>query len=549
MKRHPALTMVAVWGLCAAAFFILPFELLDRPLTEHGFLVLGSFMGAYLLGTALVPASRTGTAGSGVPNSRIDACRAERCLMWAAAAATLFLLMDLQDKNPFDLAAASDLRSESADALLKGESSLSSAWFQIAFLLYPASYVFMATHIVYSERIALWRVGLFGFLPVVLATASMGGRMPIFYAVLVAGLAWQERSKLADPQSSRHHRVTPDRALANRRAVASPSSVSSPNSTADEAEVLAGLEAQGASTAAGSSSEDRRRTGVALAEQGWFARIQAILDGVLPSRHLPTVRPLASPPARRSIVLSTMYRGGAFPRGSSPSSTRWVVKLLWPAFLAALLYYFVAVFSTRAAVVGGAAEMFSVAESLWGVGFRGPSSDLIFSFLGDELAYLVFIFSWYVVQGVVMCNYLFTSYDGPLQLGVYGVDLMSAVMRRLDPQGVSDGFDSLLTLGTYGFFPSAWGSLYVDFGYFALLLCVVWGAFAGFCYKRVVRERRQDWLIVGPFVTIGVLCSTINTPLGFTNGFVTHAWLLAAFLLLRRTRAGAASRGVVRRAG
>jgi hypothetical protein len=41
--------------------------------------------------------------------------------------------------------------------------------------------------------------------------------------------------------------------------------------------------------------------------------------------------------------------------------------------------------------------------------------------------------------------------------------------------------------------------------------------------------------VVGPFVTLGLVFSLINTPLGFTNGLVTHAWLLAAFMLLRRT--------------
>jgi hypothetical protein len=48
-----------------------------------------------------------------------------------------------------------------------------------------------------------------------------------------------------------------------------------------------------------------------------------------------------------------------------------------------------------------------------------------------------------------------------------------------------------------------------------------------------VVQHRTDWLLIGPFATIGIVFSIINTPLGFTNGFVTHGWLLVAFLLLK----------------
>ena len=77
-----------------------------------------------------------------------------------------------------------------------------------------------------------------------------------------------------------------------------------------------------------------------------------------------------------------------------------------------------------------------------------------------------------------MSTYLFSAYDGPLQMGIYGVDLVSALMRRFDPLRVADGFNSLFSLGTYGFLPSAWGSLYVDFGLFGIVFCVFWGYFA-----------------------------------------------------------------------
>ena len=201
--------------------------------------------------------------------------------------------------------------------------------------------------------------------------------------------------------------------------------------------------------------------------------------------------------------------------------------------IAALFGYFVTVFVVRAQFAGGAEGMFEYAATVWGIGFQGPGFDLLFAVLGDYGTYMLFIFAWYLVQGLVMSNYLFSAYEGPLQLGVYGVDMLSAVARRVAPERLALGFDSLLSLGTYGFLPSAWGSLWVDFGWGGLLACIAWGAFTGLAWRRIVRERQGRWLLVGPFVSLGILFSVINTPFGFVNGLMTHIWLAAAFLMLK----------------
>ena len=204
--------------------------------------------------------------------------------------------------------------------------------------------------------------------------------------------------------------------------------------------------------------------------------------------------------------------------------------------VAGALYYFVAVFFTRAEVVGGAPGMFKVAEEIWGIGFRGPMADLMFKALGDEVTYIIFIFNWYVVQGLMMGNFLFSDYHGPMQLGVYGVDLVSALVRRLDGALVARYFDALQQLGTYGFLPSAFGSLYVDLWFFGIGVSAVWGVLTGLVYQRIRSARDSRWLVFAPFVTMGILFSFINTPIGFSNGLVTHAWMLIAFLSSRRLK-------------
>ena len=180
--------------------------------------------------------------------------------------------------------------------------------------------------------------------------------------------------------------------------------------------------------------------------------------------------------------------------------------------------------------------MFGVAETIWGIGFRGPMADLMFRVLGNEVTYVIFIFNWYVVQGLPMSNILFSDYNGPMQLGVYGVDLISALVRRLNGALVARHFDALQQLGTYGFLTSAFGSLYVDLWFFGIAISAAWGALAALVYQRIRSARDSRWLMLAPVVSMGILFSLINTPLGFSNGLVTHLWMVGAFLSARQLK-------------
>lgn len=196
--------------------------------------------------------------------------------------------------------------------------------------------------------------------------------------------------------------------------------------------------------------------------------------------------------------------------------------------------YFINVFIVRAEVIGGAEVMLSFAATQWGVTFGGPGAEFMISIFGPVTTYLIFVFAWYLVQGVVMSNSLFMNYGGDALMGVYGVDILTAVVRRFNPVGVAEGFNYLLNLDTYGFLPSAFGTLYVDFLYGGLVFAFVWGWLAGVVYRNIRRGLDPRWFIFAPFVTLGVIFSLINTPIGFSNGFITHFWLVVTFLLIRR---------------
>lgn len=430
MKFHPAVLMLLVWTGCIIAFFALPFRLENRVMTLYGFMILVLFIATYCAG-ALV-AARPQPQWPRKPGARVDFRLTDQILMIAGIIAIFAAVMDIQGRNILDLADAYQVRSDRAGALLAGSQSDSTIWFQLAFLTYPAGYVFLVREVAYRSRPVWWRVGAFGLAPVVITSLAMGGRAPLFYALLMIVFGFALRRQL----------------FPIRR----------------------------------------------------------------PARQAPGTR------ARRPFKLGTSAKVGIAALGGI------------------MLLYFVQVFFARADVAGGVEGMFGVASTSWGVNFNGRFSNVFFALLGPDGTYLVFVFVWYLVQGLVMSNAIFSDYNGSMMLGSYGVDLVAAATRRINGQFIADGYAVLLRMNTYGFLPSAFGSLYVDFRFFGLIPCFLWGWLSGKVYANVKRGLDDRWLLLVPFVTVGIFFSLINTPIGFSNGFVTHVWMIVAFLAAKVQR-------------
>ncbi|MDZ4110455.1 MAG: hypothetical protein U1E18_12765, partial [Brevundimonas sp.] len=110
------------------------------------------------------------------PGVAVDFSLTDRWLMAAAGIAVIASILDVQGRNLFDLADAYQMRSDRAGALMIGGASESTIWFQLAFLTYPAGYVYLVREVAYRPRPVLWRIGLFGLAHVILASLAMGGR-------------------------------------------------------------------------------------------------------------------------------------------------------------------------------------------------------------------------------------------------------------------------------------------------------------------------------------------------------------------------------------
>lgn len=435
--------MVMVWAACMGLFYILPFQLENRFMTLYGFMILALFIAVFCAGalSASLPMAQRPLP----PGTTVDFRLADRALMLAASIAILAALADTAGRNVFDLAASYEIRSDRAGDLMAGRGSDSTIWFQLAFVTYPAGYVYIVREVAFRLRPVPWKIGVFGLLPVALASLAMGGRAPLFYALLMLVYGFALRRQLFPPKPAATRRPAPP--------------------------------------------------------AGW--------------------RPGMPRPTLRS---KTPFRLNA------PAKAAIGVLGL------AMLVYFVQVFSARADVAGGIDAMFGVAGGQWGVNFNGRGSDVFFSLLGPDATYMVFVFVWYWIQGYVMSNAVFSTYDGPALLGVYGIDLISALMRRLNGQFVADGYSHLGAINVYGFLPSAFGALYVDLKFFGLLVSGGWGWLTGLVYRRVKQGVDPRWLLAVPFVTLGIAFSTIGTPIGFSNGLVTHFWMVLTLVLSRTIR-------------
>lgn len=462
MKIHPAVLMVLTWGGAFALFFILPFNLVGRTMSLYGLMVLAMFIATFCGGALL--ASRPFPQARHDPSLRIDWRRADKILLLVTSLTILVFLIDLQGKNVFDLASAYSERSDRATDLLNGAASDSTIWFQIGFLLYPSSYVYLVREVGFQPHPKLWRMGVFGVLPSLLAALSMGGRAGLLFAIIYAVVGYLVRQH-----------VFP--------------------------------------------AAPRRKTPAARRQNQQQQQQQQQL------------RQPPSPALRRPA-----------PRKKEALKLGMGSKLTLGVLASLSMVYFIQVFVTRAAGGGGIEAIFGRIGLDWGVSFDGHFSNIYYAVFGVEGTYLIFVFAWYAIQGIVMSNTIFTDYEGPMLMGTYGIDLVSAVMRRVNGDFVGDGFAHLLRMNVYGFVPSSFGSLYVDLKFFGLIPCLIWGWLTGFVYRKIRSGMDPRYLLLSPFIVVGILFSLNNTPIGLSNGLVLHFWLLLTFFLARTVRTKAADR-------
>jgi hypothetical protein len=184
------------------------------------------------------------------------------------------------------------------------------------------------------------------------------------------------------------------------------------------------------------------------------------------------------------------------------------------------------------------------AEKIWGI-----EPTLRFeSWLGDmgrQDLMVPFLGAWfYFFQGPSIFERLIAAGDYPVLYGGYHIDIVAAGFRLFPSTRVmlADGYASLLKANVYGFFPTAWGSLLIDFSYGAFPLIALWGGVCGTTYVRLRRYGRPGDAIYYVFLFYSILISPISAPFGLANSFVTFLYFLGFKLWMTSSRQTAQTR-------
>lgn len=190
----------------------------------------------------------------------------------------------------------------------------------------------------------------------------------------------------------------------------------------------------------------------------------------------------------------------------------------------------------RAYVSGLNLEAFLLhAETVWGV---RPSAGLIaFSnWLGSpELVQTIMSSVFYFTQNLSVAERVLDVRNEILpMLGGYQVDLIAAMLRSFPASAefLANGNRALLDANIYGFFTGAWASLFVDFGYFSLLMALLWGYLSGRAHRNLVRKGGLVCETKYVFWIYAVFISFVSPPFGFSNSFITFVWFVLFGLAL-----------------
>lgn len=115
--------------------------------------------------------------------------------------------------------------------------------------------------------------------------------------------------------------------------------------------------------------------------------------------------------------------------------------------------------------------------------------------------------------------------------GVYEVGILSPLLRVFFPenQTLSLMSSQLRSAEIYGFFPSAWGAAYIDFGTLgATIYIILWGLVAGLGF----RGGRVSTLTTPPLILTFIFSSIALSPLQGPLGIANSALVLVSMLIV-----------------
>lgn len=139
---------------------------------------------------------------------------------------------------------------------------------------------------------------------------------------------------------------------------------------------------------------------------------------------------------------------------------------------------------------------------------------------------------FYLTHGVRILDTVWQARENLTPVwGVYEVGILSPLLRVFFPenQTLSSMSSQLRSAEIYGFFPSAWGAAYIDFGASgATIYIVLWGLLAGLSF----RGSRVSTLTTPPLILTFIFSSIALSPLQGPLGIANSALVLVSMLVV-----------------
>lgn len=237
---------------------------------------------------------------------------------------------------------------------------------------------------------------------------------------------------------------------------------------------------------------------------------------------------------RSAIFVTMLFLGLALyirnRRGLSTIPRSRLIKILFLLLLACFIGYSTLIWQTRAELSGQSVDEFlRHVDEDWGVTPTESLESLVLALGQPNLMRNVISSIFYFTQSVSVIERILGMPEVPVLLGAYHIDLVAAAVRAFSdsPDFLVQGYAALLESNVYGFFTSAWGALYIDFGFLgSYMAALLWGMFAGLAHRHARKTINPDGNTQYVFWMYSILISFISPPFGFSNSAVIFFWFL-----------------------
>ncbi len=161
--------------------------------------------------------------------------------------------------------------------------------------------------------------------------------------------------------------------------------------------------------------------------------------------------------------------------------------------------------------------------------------------LSDATAMNMLSYSHYYVHSFISLDKIRLNQDrlSP-NLGFFEIGLLSPLARVFSPgaEPVQRMTEELRVSDLLGYFVSAWGALFLDFGFAGTMLAIIlWGAASSFFYRQVLRQPGVGSQLAMSGVIASILVSPMNSPVGMSNSLLILLAMVAGARLARASPA------------